>query len=62
MYDSYEAELRKGDMYIKGLKKKEDENALKIKLAFWFLVCVVIFIIIRRLIFPSFYRDIFKIF
>ena len=62
MYDTYEAELRKADFYVKGLKKKEEENALKIKISFWFLVFVVVFVIIRRLIYSSFYRDLFKIF
>ena len=62
MYDSYESELKKADLYVKGLKKKEEENAKKIKLSFWFLICVVVFVILRRLLFPSFYRNIFKIF
>lgn len=62
MYNNYESELKKAEMYVKGLKKKDQENSLRIKLAFWFLICAVIFIITRRLLFPSFYRDIFKIF
>lgn len=62
MYNNYESELKKAEMYVKGLKKKDQENSLRIKLAFWFLICAVVFIITRRLLFPSFYRDIFKIF
>lgn len=62
MYNNYESELKKAEMYVKGLKKKDQENSLRIKLAFWFLICAVAFIITRRLLFPSLYRDIFKIF
>ena len=62
MYDHYESKLKKTDLYVKELKKKEEENARKIKISFWTLIVVVIFIFIRRLIFPSFYRNFFKIF
>jgi hypothetical protein len=59
MYDGYEEKLKKADIFVKGLKKKEEENSRKIKLAFWFLVAVVIFVIFRRLLFPEFYRRLF---
>jgi hypothetical protein len=62
MYDNYEAELRKSDIFVKGLRRKEEENAKKIKMSFWFLIFVVVFVIIRRLLFPTFYRNLFKIF
>lgn len=43
-------------MYIVELKKKEASSARRIKMAFWFLLFVVGFIIVRRVIFPGFYR------
>jgi hypothetical protein len=59
MYDDYEGQLKKADLYVKGLKKKEEENERRIKMAFWFLVGVVIFVFIRRILFPGFYRGLF---
>ena len=59
MYDDYEEKLKKADIFVKGLKRKEEENSRKIKLAFWFLVGVVIFVIFRRMLFPEFYSRIF---
>ena len=62
MYDHYEHKLKKTELYNKELKRKELQNARKIKLAFWFLICVAVFIILRRILYPSFYRSFFKIF
>ena len=62
MYDTYEEKLKKTEIYSKGLKKKEEENARKIKISFWFLVVTAIFIIFRRLLYPELYRNLFKIF
>lgn len=56
MYNEYDEKLRKSQVYLVELKKKEASNARKIKMAFWFLIFVVVYIIIRRILFPSFYR------
>lgn len=60
LYSEYEGELKKADLYVKGLKKKEEDNERRIKMAFWFLVGVVLFIFVRRTLFPSFYRGWFS--
>lgn len=62
MYDDYSDKLKKAHMFTKGLKQKEEENARKIKLSFWFLVGVAIFIILRRMLFPGCYRSLFNFF
>ncbi len=62
MYDNYEEKLKKTELYSKVLKKKEEENARKIKISFWFLIGAAIFVLLRRILYPSFYRNLFKIF
>jgi len=43
-------------MYILELKKREASSTRKIKFAFWFLIVVVVYVIIRRILFPGIYR------
>ena len=56
MYWDYDEKLRKSKMYLMELKKKEAANARRIRLSFMFLIVVVIFVVIRRVLFPGFYR------
>ena len=56
MYWDYEHKLKKSRMYLVELKKKEAANARKIRMSFFFLVFTVIFVVIRRIIFPDIYR------
>lgn len=62
IYDDYQGQLKKADIYVKGLKRKEEENSRRIKMAFWFLIAVAIFVLIRRILFPDFYRGLFTLF
>lgn len=56
MYGQYDEKLKKSQMYLVELRKKEAANARKIKMAFWFLVFVVGYVLIRRILFPGIYR------
>jgi hypothetical protein len=56
MYDDYDEKTKKSSLYIHELKKREQANNRKIRLAFWFLIGTAIYIIIRRIIFPDLYR------
>jgi hypothetical protein len=60
MYDNYGDKLRSSSLYVGHLKQKEEENARKVKLSFGFFIAVVIFIIVKRILFPAFYRDLFE--
>ena len=62
MYDDYSEKLRKARMFTKQLKQKEEENSRKIKVAFWLLVASVVYILLRRILFPDLYRNLFRIF
>lgn len=56
MYTEYDEKLRKSQVYIGELKKKEAANARKIKMAFFFLVATVVYVFVRRVLFPGCYR------
>lgn len=56
MYGDYDEKLNKARIYLLELKKKEAANARRIKISFIFLLAVVVFIIIRRILFPGLYR------
>jgi hypothetical protein len=52
----------KAGIYVKGLKRHEQNNNRNIKLSFWFLIVVAIFVFCRRLLFPGFYRNLLGMF
>ena len=56
MYNDYEEKLKKSDIYAMQLKRREAWNARMIRWSFWALICVVVFVILRRLFFPDCYR------
>jgi hypothetical protein len=56
IYDDYSQSISKAGMYSKTLQKKEEQNNRNIKIAFWFLVFVAVFVVLRRMFVPDFYR------
>ncbi|KAM3131578.1 hypothetical protein pb186bvf_016362 [Paramecium bursaria] len=49
--------LQKSTLFIQSLKKQHQMNIIQVYGAFFFLVMVVVFIIMRRLFYRNFYND-----